>query len=123
MKSIDEQVKVEGNSYREEKLNEEKFKIPKVIKMRMTDSLPKGCDMNPKMRMTDSLPKGCEVKTLENDEMGRREDEEDVKEGEERNEEQEEEQVKVEDNNYKEEKLNEEKFKIPKVIKMRMTDS
>jgi len=91
MRSIEEQVKVEDNNYKEEKLNEEKFKIPKVIKMRMTDSLPKGCDMNPKMRMTDSLPKGCEVKNLENDGMGRREDEEDVKEGEERNEEQEEE--------------------------------
>jgi len=91
MRSIDEQVKVEDNKYKEEKLNEEKFKIPKVIKMRMTDSLPKGCDMNPKMRMTDSLPKGCEVKNLENDGMVRREDEEDIKAGEERNDEQEEE--------------------------------
>ena len=91
MRSTDEQVKVEDNKYKEEKLNEEKFKIPKVIKMRMTDSLPKGCDMNPKMRMTDSLPKGCEVKNLENDGMVSREDEEEVKEGEETNDEQEEE--------------------------------
>ena len=42
------------------------LRIPKVVKMRMTDSLPKGCEIKPKMRMTDSLPKGCEVKKPEN---------------------------------------------------------
>ena len=61
LKSNGAEVKLE-----EEDQKDEKYKIPKVTKMRMTDSLPKGCEMKPKMRMTDSLPKGCEVKKTEN---------------------------------------------------------
>ena len=50
--------------------------------MRMTDSLPKGCEMKPKMRITDSLPKGCEVKKSENGYVhAKTEDGEEKKEG------------------------------------------
>mgnify|MGYP003331632591 CR=1 FL=1 len=59
------EVKLEEDDQKE-KPSDDKYKIPKVVKMRMTDSLPKGCEIKPKMRMTDSLPKGCEVKKPEN---------------------------------------------------------
>ena len=68
----------------EDKLSDDKYKIPKVTKMRMTDSLPKGCELKPKMRMTDSLPKGCEVKKPENEGVqAKTENGEEKKEGEE----------------------------------------
>merc|ERR1719460_1645915 len=77
------EVKLEEDDQKE-KPSDDKYKIPKVAKMRMTDSLPKGCEMKPKMRMTDSLPKGCEVKKPENgDVQAKTENGEEKKEGEE----------------------------------------
>merc|ERR1719158_1917914 len=79
------EVKLEEDGLKENESGD-KYKIPKVTKMRMTDSLPKGCEIKPKMRMTDSLPKGCEVKKPENgDVQAKTENREEKSEGEEAN--------------------------------------
>lgn len=77
-------VEVKLEEDQKEKSSDDKYKIPKVVKMRMVDSLPKGCEVKPKMRMTDSLPKGCEMKKPENgDVQAKTENGEEKKEGEE----------------------------------------
>ena len=94
------EIKLEEEDQKE-KSGDDKYKIPKVVKMRMTDSLPKGCEIKPKMRMADSLPKGCEVKKPENGDVhAKTENGEEKKEGDEGKEEGEQEEKEEEKKEY-----------------------